>query len=99
MNSNCVWFVEPLDSATNAVISQHLSTEDECPEKKCSDGQKRNLWACPDHAFVTRLEREIKRLKLRFNIWCRKGNGAIRYWSLPKKSSRVAKRNDKSVPF
>jgi hypothetical protein len=43
----CTWFVEPLDSHTNAVFARELPEEDLCQKIFCADGFTRTFWRCP----------------------------------------------------
>jgi len=60
----CIWYVEPLDSHTNKVISEQLSKDD--------FNKSKNLWECP-FGFVTSLYASRQDLNLKFKIWGKQG--------------------------
>ncbi len=56
------WYIEPLDKErANETLSKNqwfLSDDDNrFDEIVCSDGERHNLWGCPDYAFVSILEK------------------------------------------
>ncbi|MBU2635240.1 hypothetical protein KJ841_02070 [Patescibacteria group bacterium] len=65
-----IWYVEPLDSHTNKVISEQLSKDD--------FDKSKNLWECP-LGLVTSLYASKEDLNLKFEIWGKQGyHGKIR---------------------
>jgi len=70
------WFVESLDSHTNAVLARELPEEDLKEGILCADG-RHNLWQCPWN-FVAKLMRSKRDLGLKFTIFNQEGNGKIR---------------------
>lgn len=91
MIDNYIWYVEPLDAATNRVIAQSLPAENACHNKGCDDGVSRDLWRCT-HATVSHLTRSAKQLRLRFYIYVQQGqNGPVRRWAFENKGQKTAK--------
>ncbi|MFA4871479.1 MAG: hypothetical protein WC610_00230 [Patescibacteria group bacterium] len=80
----CIWFVEPLDKDTNAVIGRMIdpcdNLENYLEAVEGADGQNHNLWQLPNFQMVGSLNASAKGLRLRFKIWVREGNGQIREW-------------------
>lgn len=75
------WFIEPLDSFTNEVISRELPEENCSRETLCADGKKRNLWRC-GYALISQLKRSKKYSNLKFRVFVRQGGGKIRQFNL-----------------
>ena len=72
------WYVEPLDSHTNTVISGHLPTDEICQGILCGDGKQRDLWLC-NRGLISRLKRSKRDLNLSFRVFVKEGdNGPIR---------------------
>jgi len=91
MASEYVWYLEPLDSSTNEVISRVLA-EDDFVGKLATDRDRRQLWQCPI-ALIPVFVDSQKSLNLRFRIYNRKNNGEVRDVTfLFKKGRRKAQR-------
>jgi len=71
------WFVEPLDSHTNGVISNEVPEENFSHGVICEDGKPHNLWEC-SFQVVSALMRSQRNLNLQFKIFNREGKGKIR---------------------
>jgi len=70
------WYVEPLSSHCNKVISDELPAE-AAQKLWCSDGRKHELWEC-DWTLAERIWRDRDELQLRVvKIWRRRGLGKI----------------------
>ena len=87
-----VWFIEPLDSATNEVLSREIRGERFCREAICEDGKKRNLWVC-SWSFVSAFKKSKSALALKFKVFNCCSGGKIREFKFPylrkrKKQSR-----------
>lgn len=67
-----IWFVEPLDSDTNEVISQQPTENNFNSGIVCADGQRHNLWTC-SYQLATSLTKSKKSLDLHFKIWGKEG--------------------------
>jgi len=74
-NPNTEWFVEG-DASTNRILAEQVPNAEECPEMLCVDGEKRNLWRLPAHQ-VAMLDRERKRLGLKFTVFSRVGQSGV----------------------
>jgi len=86
------WYVEPQSTHTNMVLSQQL-VEEHCLEGKiCDDGEPHNLWECPDHEFVSRLERDRYDQGIDFTIFVQEGEGEIRKWGFQPKTKRTRRK-------
>ena len=72
------WYVEPLGSHTNQVIGVKLSADRAQESLKDNRGILRDVWECPDYAFVSFLRRSTADLQLDFAVYTREGEGAIR---------------------
>lgn len=71
MPKKYIWWVDPLDSITNDIISAKL--RERCEESRSEGitddlGQSRDLWRCPSYELITRLYRNREQLNLRFVI-------------------------------
>jgi hypothetical protein len=77
-----MWFIEPLDSATNEALSRELSEEKFCREIICGDGKKRNLWGCR-WEFVYSFKMSKSASGFRFKVFNRRGGGKIREFKFP----------------
>ncbi|MSR76559.1 MAG: hypothetical protein EXS68_03130 [Candidatus Ryanbacteria bacterium] len=83
------WYVEGIDSHTNAAIALWL--EDDTRAQKglrCEDGVRRNLWLC-DYSFVRRLQLSRQDAQLDFLVFSQRGNGAIRRWRFTRSRKQV----------
>lgn len=69
------WYVEPLSSRCNKIISDELPAE-AAQKLWCSDGKKHDLWAC-DWTFADRIWRDRNDLHVSLQIWRRRGLGKI----------------------
>ncbi len=75
-----VWFVEPLDGKTNAVIAHGRFDDDILTDMKCVAGEVHDVWRVP-HREVTKLLRSKEYLHLSFRIFRREGlYGKPREW-------------------
>jgi len=91
------WFVEPLDSHTNKVISENVGAENFCHDFPCHDEQKRNLWRCPS-AMVFMLWRSKKDLALKFKVYSRElPGGQIRDCTTWYRNANRAKQKNRLV--
>lgn len=74
------WYVEPLGSFTNKVISfLGLGADDECGEVRCADGGRHNLWRLPGgYSQIKQLKKSEGDLGLEFCVWVQEGHGQIR---------------------
>jgi len=75
---NYRWYVEPLGSHTNEVIGLRLSSDRAQESIEDNRGIKRDVWECPDYAFVSYLRNSRVDLQLDFAIYTREGEGTIR---------------------
>jgi len=75
-----VWYIEPLDSATNEVLSRELAGFSR--KVICEDSKKHNLWDC-SWDFVFALKKSKKHLDLKFRVFNRRGMGQIREFKFP----------------
>ncbi len=97
-----IWYVEPLNEQTNAVIYEYLKNRDldtNMEPATCEDGKKHNLWECSIEA-VKSLYASKEDLNLRFEIWGKQGfNGKIRKKTFLFKPSRkyLKKRKKKTA--
>ena len=73
MASEYVWYLEPLDSSTNEVISRVLA-EDDFVGEFATDRGKRQLWQCPI-ALIPVFVDSQESLKLKFRVYNRKNSG------------------------
>ncbi|MBS3902949.1 MAG: hypothetical protein KGZ30_01070 [Anaplasmataceae bacterium] len=73
----CYWYVEPLDSHTNMVIGLQLSG-DVAERVRDEKGDEKEVWACPDYEFVSKLRRSQSDLKIAFRVYTRRGSGPLR---------------------
>lgn len=71
MANQYIWWIDPLDTHTNNIISAKL--REKC-EESCSEGvtdnlgQSRDLWRCSSYDLITRLYRDREQSNLRFKI-------------------------------
>jgi hypothetical protein len=78
------WFVKPLDSHTNEIMSKHLSSlgnliaHDGIEDKA---GNKHSVYEVPDYFVITRFLKDKKKFALKFDIYYRQTNyGPIQPW-------------------
>ena len=85
------WFLEPLDSHTNEAISREVDENSSKRDVLCSDKKKRDLWECL-YSGLTKFRRSKTQLSLKFQVWRRKGAGAVTPWPpvATKKKNRLA---------
>jgi hypothetical protein len=85
MPKHYVWFIDPKgDQRSNKLVSDMLrerSTENECWERLCQDGQSRNLWRCPDHIFIADFRRTVDGSNFAYDIYVSEGLGRPRLWT------------------
>jgi hypothetical protein len=80
------WYIEPLDSSTNEVLSNQLPEEDYCNNIKCENG-RHNLWKC-NWKFIEVFLKSQKNFNLKFGIYCKQGNnGKIKESDFLKKAA------------
>ncbi len=72
MNGKITWFVEPSTPQDNNIIGRNISEENAHPGILCADGERRDLWECPNFRFVS-AARTIADVR----VWRRKGGGRI----------------------
>lgn len=76
--SKYFWYIEPLDSRSNAVIATRLPEENAIEDAITENGAKRNLWGC-DHDFAKRIWKSKTDLGIDIEIYNRQGkSGKIR---------------------
>ncbi len=75
-----MWFIEPLDSNTNKVLSGELTMFGR--KVLCEDGEKHNLWNC-SWDFVSSFKKSRSDKNLKFNVFNRCGKGQIREFKFP----------------
>lgn len=68
------WFIEPLDSDTNAAIARLFESREACPGMRCADGKEHDLWPCRAYTELEVVHNSRKQLKLNFRIFVRRGN-------------------------
>ena len=73
---NYYWFVEPLDSHTNLIISNQLS-EENSGQFLCTDQQHHNLWRCSFEQALS-FWKSKRDLSMNMNVWNQQGRGDIR---------------------
>jgi hypothetical protein len=80
----CTWFVEPLNSYTNEMVSraqEFLSEDNVCRGVICADGKSHNLLRCKDYSLISKLFRsKATDSSLSFRIWAQQGGATIRRW-------------------
>jgi hypothetical protein len=85
MPKNYVWFIDPKgDQRSNKLVSEMLrerSNESECWERLCQDDQSRNLWRCPNHAFIADFRRTADGSDFAYDIYVSEGSGRPRLWT------------------
>lgn len=84
------WFIEPLDSYTNEVISRELPEENFMREIKISDGSFKNLWTCSS-SLLSNFNRSKVANNLKFRIYSKEGEGKIRECTFLFKKKRKVK--------
>jgi hypothetical protein len=77
MHRHWKWYIAPLNSHTNEVISRNLPEENMQRDVACKHGVEPCLWECP-RSIVTFLMKSRTELALKFKILNREGNGQIR---------------------
>lgn len=91
-NSNYTWFAEPLDDSTNESIKNMIGSDADqshiLENITCADGLHHNLWELPNSQMVTTLRDSREDLNLKYKIWVRQGNGAIREWFASRSNSQ-----------
>jgi hypothetical protein len=94
------WFIDPKgDPKTNQILSNSLSPENACNDKLCQDGERRNLWRCPNYEFIANFKRMAKANKLPYDLYVREGTyGPLRIWSFDEHASNPKNRARK-VPI
>jgi hypothetical protein len=70
------WYLEPIGSHTNRVISVCCDENGSHNDVVCKDGSRRNLWECSAHARDA-IMASARSLNLKFRIFRREGNGKI----------------------
>ena len=73
-----IWYVEPLDSATNATLARELPEEDALRALPV-EGKVVNLWRVSS-ATLAMLKKSRKDQNLKFRTYNREGNGKIRLY-------------------
>lgn len=71
------WYVEPLDSQTNLVVSMQLP-EENFGQPVCADKRYHNLWKC-SFQQARAFWKSRKNLGLSLNIYNQEGLGEIRF--------------------
>ena len=92
MNTNYVWYLEPLDVMTNELIGKNLPEENAHENILCEDGVRRNLWEC-EYAFTRRFASFNTGGKsvVKFKVFSRNGpRGKIRRWVFEKPNQKCA---------
>ncbi len=85
------WYIEPLDTHTNAIIAGEIDSETNFYRQRlCDDFTKRNLWQVTAK-FAKIMDKSRSEKNLDFHILVQEGNGQIRLWNLAfqKKFKRV----------
>ncbi len=77
-----VYYIEPLDSNTNYLISCQLQ-EEYAYEVKSATGKKIKVWEC-DTNFMLKLERSQKRDNLKYKIYRKDRSGLKRVLNVEK---------------
>ena len=67
-NRQDLWFLEPLDERTKAVLASKLSQENFSRQIECADGLKRDLWQV-SNLFIINLQENWRAFGLHFNIY------------------------------
>jgi len=75
------WFVEPLDSHTNEVLSD--AGFDYVGEKVCSDGKKRLFWEAQNYGAIKYIVRSCSKAEIKFDVYSQEGNYPLRPWTFP----------------
>jgi hypothetical protein len=73
-----VWFIEPLNSYTNEVISRMTDAEDFLRGILCGDGKSRNFWRCSFEVVSCLRKSRGTDHNLDFNVFNKCGDGKIR---------------------
>lgn len=90
-----VWFVEPLDATTNAVISAELTDTEVHPATKCKDGTH-DLWDC-SYRLIAQLAASRQQLGLKFQVFRRRGGGQIEKWRFASRSRLDSRPRSKRI--
>ncbi|HEY4497498.1 MAG TPA: hypothetical protein VJC20_01950 [Candidatus Paceibacterota bacterium] len=71
------WFIEPLDSHTNSIVSGEAKSLESYKYFNDEMGIERKVWECAYNAIAL-LRASRKDLNLHFDVWVREGHGKIR---------------------
>jgi hypothetical protein len=84
------WFVSPGDAHTNEAISKLLPEENFSFHTLEGETAETGLWLCPNHRFITFLRKSKRDAHLDFRIFRKEGNGLIKAWFKPEKTSKAS---------
>lgn len=72
-----VWYIEPFGGA-NEVLARELDGMEASRGVVCSDGMRRDVWRCPDYAFVRKFMDAATSFGLEYRVWKQEGGGSLR---------------------
>ncbi|MCI5108480.1 MAG: hypothetical protein MRY49_01375 [Candidatus Pacebacteria bacterium] len=73
------YFLEPLNSHANEVLSKELEPSDSNENVECADRSRHDLWECSYRMFKRFMDSRLD-LGIKIQGWRRRGNGQIERW-------------------